>query len=182
MIAPESCSNTSSSSGDDFVTWLIRRIKWSYNCLLERRGLKLPRFSKGSETTFFRSLPSQYQCHRCVNDVTKVCRGWIEASLQPTFTTHSSKTGLRVDFGLVAFFQSKTALSTAKVHFWVNFPCNRDLTFSIFFFCRWMGLSMCTVSIGLVTVCPGLPKCAWSTSHVDFGIAWDLTYVSRSKH
>ena len=53
----------------------------------------------------------------CVNDVTRVCRGRIEAALQPTFMTYSPKTRRRMDFGLEACFQSKTAVSTAKVSF-----------------------------------------------------------------
>ena len=49
-------------------------------------------------------FPDLLPVNRCVNDVKRVCRGRIEAALPPTFTTHSSKTRRRIDFGLVAIF------------------------------------------------------------------------------
>ena len=80
---------------------IIRRVKWSYKSLLERRGLKMLRFfEKFGKPPFPDLLP----VNRCVNDVKRVCRGRIEAALPPTFTTHSSKTRRRIDFGLVAIF------------------------------------------------------------------------------
>ena len=72
---------------------IIRRVKWSYKSLLERRGLKMLRFlEKFGKPPFPDLLP----VNRCVNDVTRVCCGRIEAALPPTFTTHSSKTRLRI--------------------------------------------------------------------------------------
>ena len=80
---------------------IIRRVKWSYKSLLERRGLKMLRIlEKFGKPPF----PDLFPVNRCVNDVTRVCRGRIESALPPTFTTHSSKTRRRIDFGLVAFF------------------------------------------------------------------------------
>ena len=54
--------------------------------------------------------------------VSMTTQGCVAAELRrrcrrPAFTTHSSNTRRRMDFGLVAFFQSKTALSTVKVSF-----------------------------------------------------------------
>ena len=80
---------------------IIRRVKWSYKSLLERCGLKMLRFfEKFGKLPFPDLLP----VNRCVNDVKRVCHGRIEAALPPTFTTHSSKTRRRIDFGLVAIF------------------------------------------------------------------------------
>ena len=80
---------------------IIRRVKWSYKSLLERRGLKMLRFfEKFGKPPFPDLLP----VNRCVNDVKRVCRGRIQAALPPTFTTHSSKTRRRIDFELVAIF------------------------------------------------------------------------------
>ena len=80
---------------------IIRRVKWSYKSLLERRGLKMLRFfEKFGKPPFPDLLP----VNRCVNDVKRVCRGRIQAALPPTSTTHSSKTKRRIDFGLVAIF------------------------------------------------------------------------------
>ena len=61
----------------------------------------MSRFFEKFEKPSFRDL---LPVNRCVNDVKRVCRGRIEAALPPTFTTHSSKTRRRMDFGLVAFF------------------------------------------------------------------------------
>ena len=99
---------TKSSPNDDeevlqLSEAIIRRVKWSYKSLLERRGLKMLRFlEKFGKPSFPDLLP----VNRCVNDVTRVCRGriLIEAALPPTFRTHSSKTRRRIDFGLVALF------------------------------------------------------------------------------
>ena len=74
--------------------------KRSYKCLFEQRGLKRQIFRKFRKTTF----PDLFPVNRCVNGVTRVCRGWIEAALPATSTTRSSKTRRRMDFGLVAFF------------------------------------------------------------------------------
>ena len=93
---------------------IIRRVKWSYKCLLERRGLKMPRFFKKFEKPPF---PDLFPVNRCVNDVTRVCHCRIEAALPPTLTTHSSKTRRRMDFGWWHFLWSKTAQSTVKVSF-----------------------------------------------------------------
>ena len=80
---------------------IIRRVKWSYKSVLERCGLKMLRFfEKFGKPPFPDLLP----VNRCVNDVKRVCRGRIQAALPPTFTTHSSKTRPRIDFGLVAIF------------------------------------------------------------------------------
>ena len=80
---------------------IIRRVKWSYKSLLERRGLKMLRiFEKFGKPPFHDLLP----VNRCVNDVKRVCCGRIQAALPPTFTTHSSKTRRWIDFGLVAIF------------------------------------------------------------------------------
>ena len=98
---------------------IIRCIKWSNKCLLKRRGLKMARFFELLQKPPF---PDLFLVDRCVNDVTWVCRSWIEAALQPPLTTHSSKTRRRMDFGLVAFFQSKTALAAAKVSFLDKLP------------------------------------------------------------
>ena len=80
---------------------IIRRVKWSYKSLLERRGLKMLRFfEKFGKPPF----PDLFTVNRSVNDVKRVCRGRIQAALPPTFKTHSSKTRRRIDFGLVAIF------------------------------------------------------------------------------
>ena len=80
---------------------ILRRIKWSCKCLLERRGLKMPRFFEKFEKLPF---PDLFPVDCCVNYVTMVCRGRTEAALPPNFTTHSSKTRCWKIFGLVAFF------------------------------------------------------------------------------
>ena len=80
---------------------IIRRVKWSYKSLLERRSLKMLRFfEKFGKPPF----PDLVPVNRCVNDVKRVCRGRIQAALAPTLTAHSSKTRHRIDFGLVAIF------------------------------------------------------------------------------
>ena len=61
---------------------IIRRVKWSCKCLLERRGLKMHRFFENFEKTPF---TDHFPVNRCVNNVTRVCRGRIEAALPLIF-------------------------------------------------------------------------------------------------
>ena len=58
-------------------------------------------FRKVRKTTFSRSPPGQSLCQWRQKGVS---RPNIQAALPPTFTTHSSKTRRRIDFGLVAIF------------------------------------------------------------------------------
>ena len=97
---------TNSSPNDDeevlqLSETIIRRLKWSYKSFLERRGLKMLRFL---EKFWKPPFPDLLPVNGCVNDVTRKCRGQMEAALPPTFKTHSSKARRRIDFRLVAFF------------------------------------------------------------------------------
>ena len=89
---------------------IIRRVQWSYKSLLERRGLKMLRFLEKFGKPPFPNL----LVNRCVNDVTRVCRGRIEA-LPPTFTTHSSKTSRRIDFAWPAMRVISLGIRTVPV-------------------------------------------------------------------
>ena len=59
-------------------------------------------------------FPDLFPVNRCVNDVTRVCRGRIEAALSPTFTTHISKTRRRIDLDWWHSFSHKQLYQSVR--------------------------------------------------------------------
>ena len=119
---------TKSSSDDDeevlqLSEVIIRRVKWSCKCLLERRGLKMTRFFEKCEKPPFLDL---FPVNRCVNDVKRVCRGRIEAALP-----RLSRCTARKPDGWISdwchSFSQKQLHWLWKFHFWVKFPFNAGI-------------------------------------------------------
>ena len=75
---------------------IIRRVKWSYKSLLERRGLKMLRFWKTSENPFSLSPSSQSLCQWRQNGVSRPNWGGVAANFHNAQLENQTSDRLRI--------------------------------------------------------------------------------------